>query len=79
MLVLHLEHSVAAMFNSFHLMAHKLIIKILQPTNNVFFADLTKNRYNFDSFTPDGCCCVGCCYFFLFDKLRENSSVPRTE
>ena len=29
-----------------------------------FFADLTKNRYSFDSFTLKGYCCVGCCHFF---------------
>ena len=38
---------------------HKIITKILQHTKNVFFANLTKNRYNFDSFTPDGYCYVG--------------------
>ena len=43
---------------------------------------MTKNRYNFDSFTLDGYCCVGCCLFclfvcFKFDSLSEKRSVPR--
>ena len=27
---------------------------------------MTKKMYNFDSFTPDGYCRVGCCQIFFF-------------
>ena len=40
------------------------------------FANLTKNRYNFDSFTLDSYCCVGCC--LLFDSLMVKRPVPLT-
>ena len=56
------------------LCTHDLITKILQCTKKYIFANLTKNyRYNFYSFTPDGCCP------FLFDSLREKRSVPLAE
>ena len=51
-------------------------------TNKYIFSDLTKNRYSFDSFTLDSYSCVGCChwfFFFFFDNLRENRSVPLTK
>ena len=32
---------------------------------NIFFANLTKNRYDFDSFTPESYCCFGCCRFLV--------------
>ena len=52
-------------------MVHKLITKILQHTpKSIFFADLTKNRYNFDSFTPEDYCCVGCCHFLIYFFLE---------
>ena len=35
------------------------------PRNVTVFADLTENRYNFDSFTPDSYCCFGCFHFFI--------------
>ena len=54
----------------FYLMAHiHELLKFHGTPKNVFFADLTKNRYDLDSFTPDSYCCVGCCHF-LFDNLR---------
>ena len=37
----------------------------------MFFPDLTKNRYNFDSFTPDSYCWVA---FFLQSKGKEVSA-----
>ena len=43
----------------------KRITKTLHYIKNIFFTDLTKNGYNFDSFTPDGYCCVGCFHFFI--------------
>ena len=43
---------------------HKLITKILQhPKKYIFCQDDKKVKGNFDSFTPDGYCCVGCCHF----------------
>ena len=57
---------------------HKLITKILWHTKKHFFADLTKKRYNFDSFILDGNCCACCCHFFKFDNLREKRSVSLT-
>ena len=65
---------------SFH-GTHKLITKTLRHTKKYIFADPTqkigmiflKNRYDFDSFTPDGYC-----HFFLSDNLREKRSVPLT-
>ena len=48
--------STTAIFNLFHLMAHKLITKILLDTEKLLFADLTKNRYNFASITLEGYC-----------------------
>ena len=54
---------------------HKLITKILRHTKNTFFADPTEKyrKYNFDSFTPDGYYCVGCCHFLLtiWGKRRQ--------
>ena len=60
----------------------ELITKILQHTKNILYFSPTgqKLRYNFDSFTPAGCCCVVCCHFFyLTVDLREDRSVARTE
>lgn len=58
-------------FTLFHLIAHKLITKVLFTSNNAFFADLTKYRYNFDSFALDSYCFVGCCHFILQSKGKE--------
>ena len=53
-------------FNLTHLLAQKLLTKILWHTKKKFyFASLTQNTHNFDSFTPYGYCCVGCCHFFI--------------
>ena len=50
--------------------SHKIITKILLHTKKyVFFANLTKNRYSFDSFTLDGFCCMAVVIFFY--NLRE--------
>ena len=58
---------------------YKLITKVLQHTEKYISCQPDKkNRYNFDSFTPNGYCCVGCCHF-LFDNLREKSAVPLTK
>ena len=37
------------------------------PKNTIFCQsdNNKKNRYNFDSFTPDSYCCVGCCHFLI--------------
>ena len=44
----------------------KLITKIMQRTQKyIFCRPDKKNRYNFDSFTPDGCCYVDCWSFFF--------------
>lgn len=59
------------------LIAHKLISKIPPHTKNIFCWSYTKNRYNLDSFTPSGYCCVSCCHTFI-EKLREKS-VPLTK
>ena len=65
---------------SFH-GTHKLITKILQHTKNCIFANLTNNRYNFDSLTPTGYCCVGCCHFFIWQskgkKVSAHSQIAR--
>ena len=53
---------------------HKLITKILCHTKNIFLANLTKNRYNFDIFTPDGYCCFGHCNFFIWQSNRKEVS-----
>ena len=37
-----------------------------------------QDRYNFDSFTPDSCGCVGCCCF-SFGNLRGKRPVPLTK
>ena len=44
--------TLSQMFSTFFILWHKLLIaKILWHTKNyIFFASLTKNRYNFDSF-----------------------------
>ena len=37
-----------------------------------------KLRINFDSFTPDGYCCVGCCWgFFIWQPKGKEGSAPR--
>ena len=62
-------------------MEHWLITKILWHTKTIYiFADPTKNRYNFDLFTRDSYCCVGCCHLKKqFDSLRKERSVPLTK
>ena len=57
---------------------HKLITKIPQHTKNIIFTDLTKIRYNFDSFISDSYFVLAAVIFFLFDNLREKRSVPLT-
>ena len=57
---------------------HKLISKIWGHTKNIFFADMAKNRCNFDTFMPDSYCYIGC-FNFLFDNLREKRSVLLTK
>ena len=61
-----------------HYGTHKLITIILQHTKNVLFTDLTKIRYNFDSFISDSYFVLAAVIFFLFDNLREKRSVPLT-
>ena len=57
---------------------HKLITKVLRHTKEYNFCQSDKKiRCNFVLFTLD-VYCVGRCYFFLFDSLREKSSVPLT-
>ena len=67
-------------FNLSHLVAHfHQLLTFSSTPKNIFLANLTKkNRYCFDSLTPDCCCCVGCCHFFLVN-LRGKRSVPLTE
>ena len=59
---------------------HELYTKIWQCTKKYIFADLTKNGYNFDSFTPDIYCYVGCChfkkYFFKFIFISSITIYP---
>ena len=60
-----------AIFNLVHLMAHiNGLLQFWGTPKNIFFADLTKNRYNFDSFRPYGYCCAGCCHFFIWQGKR---------
>ena len=33
-----------------------------------------KNSYNFDSFTLDGYCCVGCCHFLIWQSKGKKIS-----
>lgn len=53
------------------------IQKFCSTARNIyFFADWQKiNMYNFNSFTLDSYCCIGCCHF-LFDYLRGKRSGP---
>ena len=57
---------------------HKLIMKVLRHTKKryiyIFFADLTKNRCNFDSATLDSYCCVGYSHFFGQSNGKEVSA-----
>ena len=54
-----------AIFNLFYLMAHINYYNFATYQKYIFFANLTKNMYNSDSFTPDGYCCFGCCHLFF--------------
>ena len=55
----------------------KLITKILLHTQKNFFCWSGKrNRYDFDSFTPDGYCYVGCCLIFIWQSKGEEVSAP---
>ena len=47
---------------------------MLQHTKNIFFANLTKKRCNFDSFTWQLLCLAVA--IFLFDSLRERGQCP---
>lgn len=58
----------AAIFSLFHLMAPINSLLNVCSTQKMYFANLTKSRYNFDSFTLDSCC------HFLFDNLRKKCS-----
>ena len=57
---------------------HKLITIILWHTKKylIFFADLMKKRYNCDSFTVNGYCCVDCCHFFILQSKGKEISAP---
>ena len=55
---------------------HKLITKILWHTKNIFLANLTKNRYNFDSFTLNNYYCVVCYHFFIWQSKGKEVSCP---
>ena len=67
-------------FNLFHLLAHKnWLLKFCSTTKNMFFADLTKNRYNFDSSFTWTAIVVLAVVIFIFDSLREKRSVPLTK
>ena len=58
---------------------HKLITtKSLWHTKNMFFADLTKNRYTLDSFKLLAIVVLAV-VLFLFDNLREKRLVPLTK
>ena len=59
-------------------MAH-IITKILKLIKKdfIFFATLTKNGYNFDSFIPMAVVVLAV-VFFLFDNIREKRSLPLT-
>ena len=65
----------AAIFNFFHFVVHQTT-KILQYIKNTFFANLTKNRYNFDSFTPNNYCCVVCYHFFIWKSKGKEVPCP---
>ena len=57
---------------------HKLITKILQHTRKYTFcrSDKKKKRYNSDSFTPCGYCCVGGCHFFIWQSKGKEVIAP---
>ena len=69
-----LEHSDFQPFSSHG--THNLISKILQQTKKCIFAYLTKNRCNFDSFTPEWLLLCWLLSFCLVDSLKETKSVP---
>ena len=50
----------------------KLIIKILWHSKKyIIFANATPpNRYNFDSVTPEGHCCVGSCFYLMISGKK---------
>ena len=51
--------------------------KVLWHTKkNMCFADVTKNRCNFDSFTLDGYCCVAAVIFFIPLTQGKEVSAP---
>lgn len=56
-------------FNTFHLLAHKnKLLKFFSRAKAMFFCQPDKNFVltgNFDSFTSDRYCCVGCCDIFI--------------
>lgn len=50
------------------------LLKFCCTPQNLFFAELTQNRYTFDSFILNSCCGVFCCHFF---PLRLAIVTPR--
>lgn len=68
------DFSRAALFSPFIPSTRELITKILRHTQRyIFCRSDQKSRYDFDSFTPDGCCCVTV-VIVLFDNLRGKRS-----
>ena len=68
----------AAIVNLCHLMARRnQWLKFCSTPKAWIFYQGDKNRYDFDSFTLDGYCCVGCCHFFLIWQSKgKEVSVP---
>ena len=68
----------AAIVNLCHHMARRnQWLKFCSTPKAWIFYQGDKNRYDFDSFTLDGYCCVGCCHFFLIWQSKgKEVSVP---
>ena len=67
----------AVIFNLFHLVTHiNELLKFCGAPENIFFANRTKNRYNFSSCILDGYYCVGCCHFFCLTISGKRGQCP---
>ena len=68
------RYSESAIFRLSHRTAQNGSLVVCSTPKNMFYADQTKNRYNFDSFTPEGCRGLGCLRFYVASKGREVSA-----
>ena len=58
---------------------HEILKFCGTPKNRLHFLLIWQNRYNFDSFTPDNYCCVGCFHYFIWkSKEKEVITKPRS-